>query len=340
MSSRPSLRGHLQHPMRLLLLGYAGFSASLGLLLGWLVIRDLQWGGLTRTLSSAHFPLVFLSFATILLAGLLRGLRWKMLLAGHRVSALRLFFIEQTGSALDTLSPVHVLDEVVQVGILTLRDRLQAGVVLATLAVQRSLEFATTILVLTSGAFILAPLQRFWPYLATGLALSVAALGLLFTIGPVVAKLPVVSKVRFVVEFAASMRYLRRKKRLALGAFALSICQAILIGVAGWLVAKATGIPLGITSMVVITLGIQFFSSSVPGLPMAVGTFEFGAVFLLGLWGTSREEATGFAVVLHAVMYLAPIAVTLVFLPREGLFSLRRLNRLAAGAKGGGPQES
>ena len=71
---------------------------------------------------------------------------------------------------------------------------------------------------------------------------------------------------------------------------------------------------------------------------MALGTFEFAAIFLLGLWGRGTVEAAGFAVVLHALLYLPPILVAMIFLPQEGLFSLKRLTKMVTGASQEHPQ--
>ncbi len=316
-------------PVRLVLTLYAIVATGLGLLLGWLVIRNLQWSELGRTLASATFPLLVLALAMTLVAGYLRGLRWRLLLARQDVSALRLFFIEQAGSALDTLSPVRVLDEVVEVGILTVRDRLNPGTVLATLAMQRTYEFITTVLLLTGGALMLPQFRQFWAYLLAGMAASAASIIALFTIGPIIGRLPFLSRLGFVREFASAVGFLRREKGRSALAFLVSIVQAALVGLAGWVVGVSTGLSLSIPAMVVITLGVMFFSSAVPGLPMALGTFEFAAVGLLGLWDTGRAAALGFALVLHAVLFLPPIFMALIFLPKEGLFSVKEIRRLA-----------
>ena len=106
-----------------------------------------------------------------------------------------------------------------------------------------------------------------------------------------------------------------------------------MIGGAGWLVALATGVEISAPSMIVITLGITFFSSTVPGLPMSLGTFEFAALTILGFWGIGQEHAIAFSLALHAVLFLPPIAVAAVFLPREGLASIRELRALSQRAR-------
>lgn len=311
-----------------LLVGYVLIATALGGLLGWLVIKNIHWGLLRDSLYSADVSLVAVAGVLVVAAGYLRGVRWQLLLDDPNVSAMRLFLIEQAGTALDTLSPVRVLDEIVQVGILALRDRLMLGAIIATLALQRVFEFATTVLLLGGGALMLSPLRPFWPLLAAGVLLGILSLLLLFSVGPLLSRIKVLSKVQVVPQFASAVVLLRREKGRALQAFLISLMQAALIGIAGWLVAEATGLDIGLPTMVVITLGITFFSSIVPGLPMSVGTFEFAALTLLGLWGIGKEQAIAFSLVLHVTLFLPPILIAALFLPREGLLSIRELRSL------------
>ena len=320
--------------LRLAMLAAYGLAAvALGVLLGWLTIRDLQWREMRDLLSSANLLLVFFAFAVVLAAGYLRGVRWRLLLQPDDVSAMRLFLIEQTGTALDTLSLVHILDEVVEVGILTVRDKLLFGRVLATIAMQRTLEFATTVLLLAGGALFLGPMREFWPYLAGGFIGSAAALLLLFTAGPAISRFWWFSRLRLAHEFAGAMLELREHWSRSLLAFMISVTQASMIGISGWLLSAAIGLDLSLPVMVVVTLGVVFFGSVVPGLPMAFGTYEFAALLLLGLWGRSSADAVSFALALRAVVYVPPLLFAVIFLPREGLFSIGSMQTLLSEAR-------
>lgn len=318
-------------PAKVALAAYVLLATGLGLLLGWQVIKQLQWGELGRSLSNANFPLLLLAVLVLQVAGYVRGVRWRLMLGTSQVSAHRLYFIEQAGTALDTLSPLRVLDEVVEFGILTLRDRINPGTVLGTLAMQRTFEFLTTVLLLAGGALLLPPVRKFWPYLTAGVLISALSLALLFTVGPIIGKLPFLARLGFVKHFSDSVDVVRRDKVRAAMGLGLSMLQVVLVGLAGWTVGLAVhllvGIPMsvGIPMMVVTTLGATFFAAAVPGLPMALGTFEFAVVSLLGRWEFAASAAASFALLLHAVLYLPPIALAAVFLPKEGLLSLGSL---------------
>ncbi len=316
--------------VRLLLIGYLALATALGGLLGWLVIKNAHWNELRDALFSANMTLIAVACVLITVAAYLRGVRWKLLLQNESTGATRLFLIEQTGTALDTLSPVRILDEVVQVGILALRDKLRLGTILATIALQRTFEFATTVLVLGAGALLLPQLRQFLPWIGIGVVFGFASLVALFAVGPLLSRIRILSNIQIVSQFASAVMLLRRQKSLALAAFLISIAQAGLLGVVGWLVVLATDLQVGLPAMIVITMSIAFFSSTVPGLPMSIGTFEFAAVSILALWGVGREDAIAFAIMLHAVLFLPPILFAIVFLPREGLLSIRELRNLTA----------
>ena len=314
---------------RLLLFGYIVLSTVLGGMLGWLVIKNIHWYELRDALLSANVTLIAAAWALVIIAAYLRGIRWKLLLPDYNTSATRLFLIEQTGAALDTLSPVRVLDEVVQVGILALRDKVKLGAIIATIALQRTFEFTTTVLVLGAGILLLPQLREFLPWIAIGLVLGLAGLIALFSVAPLLSRLKILSNLRIVSQFSSAILLLKRHKRRALAAFFLSAIQTALIGAVGWLVALATGLEVSLLAMIVITLSVTFFSSTVPGLPMSLGTFEFAAVTILALWGIGREDAIAFSLMLHAVLFLPPILFAVVFLPKEGLMSIRELRALS-----------
>lgn len=315
--------------VRLLLIGYVVLATSLGGLLGWLVIKNAHWDELRNALFSADLTLIAAAWVLVTVAAYLRGVRWKLLLYNETTGATRLFLVEQTGAALDTLSPVRVLDEVVQVGILALRDKVKLGAILATIALQRTFEFATTVVVLGAGALLLPQLREFLPWIGIGVVLGLLGLIALFSAGPLLSRIKILSNIRIVSQFASAILLLRRHKRRAFAAFILSVMQTALIGAVGWLVVLATDLEVSLPAMLVITLAITFFSSTVPGLPMSIGTFEFAAVSILALWGIGREDAIAFSLMLHAVLFLPPILFAVIFLPREGLLSIRELRALS-----------
>ncbi len=318
----------------MLLTLYGLTAVGLGLFLGYLAIRKVEWQAMTQLLQQINPFAIIFAFTAMFAAAYLRGVRWRILLHDEQISATRLFLIEQAGTALDTLSFVHVLDEVVETGILTVRDKIAVGKVLATLAMQRTLEFGTISLLLTGGGLLLRPLRHYWPYLVTGLGLSIAALTALFLIGPALRRLWLVSRFKSIHQFGDAVVLLRSRPMLGLQAFGLSVLQSVLIGCAGWLLAFSLGLGLDPLTMIVVTLTALFFGSFVPGLPLAFGTLEFAVVALLGLWGKNATDAVSLAMGLRALIFLPPLVVAMGFLPNEGLFSIPAVRRLVTEAAG------
>lgn len=329
-------RGRRRISVWLALACYGAFATAAGCALGYLVLRHMDWVALRSNLAAASVPLLLLAVAAMLGAGYLRGVRWHVLLATDQVSVWRLFLIEQTGAGLDTLSPVRVLDEIVEVGILTVRDHLNLGLLLATMALQRTLEFAVLVLLLGGGTLLLAPFRPFWPYLLAGMAVGLLSLAMLFTLGPALGRIRLLRRFSFSGQFGEGVGLLWRSPERAGLAFLLSIGQAVLLGLTGWLVALATHTSIGLLEMVVVTLAVLFFGN-LPGLPLSFGTLDFGAITLLGLWGVSASDAGAYALALRAVVFLPPVAIAVLFLAREGLLSMRRLTGMTAASAGKGP---
>ncbi len=321
----------------LFLFGVVAF--ALGLFLGRLAIRNLSFADLGSALSEVNPWLPLAAVALVLIAGYLRGVRWRLLLRPHDVSARRLFVIEQTGSALDTLSFIHLLDEVFEIGILTVRDRIPMGTVLATLAMQRTMEFGTTVIVLGGGALLLPEMRDYTVYLATGVGIAALSIVLLVTIGPALGRIPIIGRVRFIMQFAEAAGLMRSEWPRALAAFGISIVQAVALGAAGWLLIVATGSSLDVLASIVVTLAVQFFGAVVPGLPLAVGNYEYAAVELFELWGESAEAAVSFTVLLRGLFYVPPLVIGAIFLSREGLLSVGAIRRLIRESRAGALSE-
>ena len=115
-------------------------------------------------------------------------------------------------------------------GVLALRDKIGLGKILASIALQRTFEFATTVIVLGAGALLLPQLRDFLPWITVGLILGLAGLIALFSVGPLLSRIRLLSNLRIVSQFASAIILLRHHKRRSLAAFALSVVQTTLIG--------------------------------------------------------------------------------------------------------------
>lgn len=82
-----------------------------------------------------------------------------------------------------------------------------------------------TVLLLGLGAVLLAPFRAFWPFLLTGVGFGGGAIFLLFVIGPLLDRIPGLSRITFVLQFTDAVRIFRRSRRRAFWAFLLSFGQ-------------------------------------------------------------------------------------------------------------------
>ncbi|RUA21064.1 MAG: hypothetical protein DSY79_08135, partial [Chloroflexi bacterium] len=68
-------------------------------------------------------------------------------------------------------------------------------------------------------------------------------------------------------------------------------------------------------SLLVATLLVIWtltFVALVPSLPAAVGTFEFAVFYLLTTIGVGDGDALGFALVIHAILFMPPILIAIM----------------------------
>ena len=56
------------------------------------------------------------------------------------------------------------------------------------------------------------------------------------------------------------------------------------------------------------------FVALVPSLPASVGTFEFVVYYLLTAFGVGPVEALGYALVIHAILFVPPILMAVFVL--------------------------
>ncbi len=308
--------------------GGIALGVGLGALLGWLAVRGVDWSRVWGALGGFSPVVLVAAILVVLLSGYVRAMRWRVLWTTERVSAFRLFLIENAAVGLNNLSPVRALDEPLEFGILALRDRLPSGSIIATMMMSRIQDLAFTLVFVAVALVTLPSLLRFTPVIVfTGLFFT-GWLVLLLTLDRVIARFPTLRRIALLASFEEAVRGLWSRKPRMAAALGLTAAYWLLLGPAGWLLARETGIEISLYLVLVVVIGAIFFSTAVPGLPGAIGTFEFAAVSLLDLWGVPKEPALTFAIVLHLVLWLVPVSFTLVVLPREGLRSVRAIREV------------
>lgn len=313
--------------------GQAALAASgvlLGALLGWLAFRGIDWGRVWPEI--VQFPPRLLALALLILIAsfYLRALRWRLLWTTEKVSTLRLFFVESAALGLNNLSPIRALDEPTIFGILAWRDRLPGGALVATMMACRIQDLAFTLLFIGISVAVLPVLLQFTPAIVLTSLYFIIWITIMLNLGRLVRRFPALRRIPGVDSFESAMTTIRAEKRRTTASFALTIAYWLLLAPLGWIIAVGVGIDLPFHQVMFAVLGSIFFATAVPGLPSAIGTFEFAVVSLLGLFGTPREPAITFSIILHAVLFVPPIMFAIVVLPREGAGSIGGLKDLIA----------
>lgn len=312
--------------LRLVLYGLLGM--VIGSFLTWLAFRGQDWAGILSALRQSSVPLVLLGVALVFAAGFLRAYRWHLLLPQEQVTTMRLFLVENAGVGANNVSPVRVLAAPIQFGLLVTRDKLHATRVLTSLGLQRAADVMATLALVGAGMLLLPALATLGEYVVVA-SITVAFLVLLSLalvwLSSVFPGLGHLAGVRLLLEVVEVARATGPRFALAL---VVSLVYWLSIGMVGWLIAMSLDIRLSFFVVLMLTLGIIVFSTSVPGLPGSIGSFEAATVFLLGLWAVPREVALSFGLLFHLALFLPPFLIAVVVLPLEGVRSVDALLEL------------
>ena len=308
-------------------MGLAALGSAIGLVLGWLVIRGVDWGQVRGLLQSASVLLLLTGVALFFLGTYLRALRWRVLFVHEKVSTGRLLVTQYAGTGLNNMSPIRMFSEPIQFGLLTLRSGVPGGAVALTLVIGRIMDLLTNIMVMSLGLLLFPQLRPFAPFVAPAVALSLVGVVFWSLLGAGVMRIPFLRHRSFTLDFSSAAGAIATRPWRVGISMALTVLFWILNGLSGWATAEALGVDQPVYLIIVLVQTSQFVAISLPGLPAATGTFHFAVVSLLSLWDVERELALSFAMLQHLILFLPPTVVAAIVLPREGLASLGALQR-------------
>jgi uncharacterized protein (TIRG00374 family) len=297
---------------------------SLGSFFAFLAFRGIQWRAVGDQLAGISVWAVAAAVALMLLSGYLRALRWRLLFVDEHVTAVRLFVVEHAALGLNNVSPIRLLDEPVIITILTLRDRIPAAHVLATIVMTRVQDVSVTLLfaaIAIAAEPVLASLAG--PAVFAAVVFIGVLLGLL-NLGRLSKRFGIIRRIPGIEGYAQAVSaLLSSKPRLALNS-SLTAAYWVVLGPMAYVLARSMGVEISLFQATIVALGAIFFATAAPGLPGAVGTFELAVVEMTGLWGVPRSLGVGYGLVLHLILFAPPVLFALVVLPREGISFLGR----------------
>jgi len=299
--------------LRFLLGGKSRF--ILGLLFasaaGFWVVRDMEWHSLTTQLHDLPVVYTLISLTLFSLAMALRVFRWQVLFLGEGIPFHRLLLIQNAGIGLNSLSPVRVVGEAAQFVMLTLKYSVKREVAVATLGIQRVLDFVIGGLLLSVGLIFVPALQDFTLYILASIAMAILSLAAVAVV--IWSKgIPVLNRVPLLVSTAGSLRHLMCAKPQLASAVGLTLGYWLLLGLSAWVLAYGMGIEISVLVATLLIVGTMGFVGLIPSLPASVGTFEFVVYQLLKAFEVGPAEALGFGLVVHAMIFIPPIVIAVV----------------------------
>ena len=307
----------------------AGIAISIGL--GWLSARGLDWSLVLEAFGDVSPTMIVLAVGVFVAASYLRAVRWRALFVNGEVSTNRLFMVQNVGIGLNNLVPVRIASEAAQLAILSIKDRVRPSIALATLGMERVLDVVASALILAIAFLFIPEMEDYGIYVWGALAFAVVCIGLVRLLAWSGNGISWLRRLPFLLSFAKAVRDLERERMRLAVSFTLSVIYWLLVGVTAWIISISFQLSITPVTATMVIMATIFFATAIPAAPSAIGTFEFAVVYMLALFGVSHEQAFGFAVITHAVFFLPPTLMAVLFLPREGIGSLDRLKSTLSG---------
>lgn len=296
--------------------------------LAWLAVQGMPWHEVLSAMAGLDSRMLVLAVGAMLFAGFLEALRWKILLPRERVSMRRLFLVRNAGKGLNNLSPVRVLAEVAQTGMLRFGDGIGAEKVISSLVLSRLFDLLVTVTLVGVGLIVLPQLASLKPVVLPLWGATFGALIGVAVLSRRINRMPRMRRLQPLQAVVESMSAVGTGHKTMLGCLLLTATAWMSIGTAAWLVARTAGIDLPFWLMAIVIVAVTIFASATPAPPGAVGVYEFGAISVLGLFAVDPAAALTFALVTHGMLFFIPVVIGIPVLTAER----HTIRRVLAGA--------
>ena len=308
----------------------------------YLALRDAHYGQTVDALRETNVPLLIPALGALVLAFLLRAVRWRSLFSQSTRPALRdvvpALFV---GYVANAVLPVRA-GEAAAVVTLNRRSRTPVAEGAATMIIQRAEDVLSLVVLL----FVMLPWLPSVSWLRAAGLVAILVMVLLAAMAGVFLRYgerPLRFLLRPLQRFNAIPKdalehapgYFNRglvalvSPRVAIVSFAWTTLSWIVLAAGFWLVMVACGIELSLLAAELVVIGIGL-AMVLPSSPAALGVFEGATVVVLSAYAIPASEALSYALVLHAlnVVPLLVVAAIAVLLRRRSVLGPSR---------GGGP---
>ncbi|MBM3940343.1 MAG: flippase-like domain-containing protein [SAR202 cluster bacterium] len=300
-------------------------------ILAFLATRSLSWQEVVDSFLDVPVLASLLSLVPLTASTVLRAARWRILLTADKVSMWHVFLTQNTGIGLNNLLPVRMVSEPVQLAMITRQYRVPFPSAFTTLIAGNVMDVFATAILMGMGVLLVPQLRGASIQLVGAFVLFIASLLVLIIAARGLSSLPVGRNTRFMQQMAVAANLLKESPGKLWASFLASILHWMLLGFTVWIVARGLGMELDVLTLTTIMVATTFFTSAVPSLPGAAGTYEFAMTYTLhSLLGVDRAVAVTFAVTTHVLVFLPPVAIALVVMSRIGSAVLFRGARKAS----------
>ncbi|MBM4431780.1 MAG: flippase-like domain-containing protein [Chloroflexi bacterium] len=310
----------------------------------YLAARGIVWNNLLGALGQVRYVGLLPALGLLVLAMIARAYRWRLTFElEYQPRIIRLFHLLNIGYLANAVTPMR-LGDLLRAYLCAELEGLKVVRVLSTIVLERIADtLAIVVLLALLIPWVSLPREVLQPALWVGLV-SLAAGGLLLLVVlrrsralmlfdrmalrvRLLQREGVRQSIGVAVDGLATLRSWRNATGVAAWSLAIWLCTAVQFYVVMW----AMGLHLPPTAALLVVC-LTSLGMVVPSSPGYVGVFEYLCVVSLSLFGVAREIALGYALVVHALAYLAPILLGGMAIWAEG-YSYVQLRTLLARGK-------
>jgi len=306
--------------------------------LAWAARLVGDFGTMLSSLDHASYGFLLPALIVYFLGVGLRAIRWHFLLRPVKsVASKRLFPIVVIGYMANDVLPAR-LGELVRAYVLGEEEDVPKTTTLATIVVERMFDGLAMLIFVTVVA-LSVPLDAQISQIFRAAALVfIGALVILFVVGSSRPRtVALIERLEHTLPKQLEGKVAKLADRFIQGLDCLQsgrlTAAILLLSLGAWL-CEATmyfilslgfGLGLGFPAYL-LTTAVANLGAMVPAAPGYVGTFDFGALASLRLFGANSGQAAGYVLVLHVALLLPITLLGFVFLWRANL-SLRTIGQ-------------
>jgi uncharacterized membrane protein YbhN (UPF0104 family) len=187
-------------------------SIILGLVLGWIVLRGVNWSSMQSALGRVSWDVLVPAASAVFVSLFLQAIRWKLMLPGESVSTVRLFFVRNAGLSINNLIIAKgVLGDASELAILTKSDKIDGSKVVASLLMARALDFVVTSTFVLVGFLVIPQLSVFKPVIIPGLVI-IALIFSFLLFARKISRFPLLHKVKALESSLQAVAFLRDRQ--------------------------------------------------------------------------------------------------------------------------------